>query len=161
MEFKVGDEVVVTTGTFAGYVGQVKDTSSPHMVTITRPGGGLLVLPWKQIAARDDEPAPAPRIRAEILREAEQVITRDRQDQYGDAEDCFGDIAALWTTWKRVTFSAHDVAMMMALLKIARAKSSPSRRDNYVDLGGYGALAAELVDSPIDRLSEAKMGTTP
>ncbi len=82
--------------------------------------------------------------RVTVLREAERVITQDRRDQYGAAEDCFADIAALWTTYTRRTFTAHDVAVMMALLKVARIKSNPGHADNYVDLLGYGALAAEL-----------------
>ena len=94
-----------------------------------------------------DDPAPAAApARAQILREAETVITKNRHDQYGSAEDCFGDIAALWTTYFRRTFSAHDVAMAMTLLKIARTKANPKHRDSYVDIAGYCSLAAEMVD---------------
>jgi len=35
------------------------------------------------------------------------------------------------------------VAMMMALMKIARSTSSP-KFDTYVDLAGYAALAGEM-----------------
>ena len=42
------------------------------------------------------------------------------------------------------TVSAEDVALMMALLKIARIKVGEFKADNYVDLCGYGALAYEV-----------------
>ena len=34
--------------------------------------------------------------------------------------------------------------MMLALLKIARSKASLTHFDNYVDLAGYAACAAEI-----------------
>ena len=38
------------------------------------------------------------------------------------------------------------MGIMMALLKMARAKSNPYHEDNYVDGAGYMACAAECVD---------------
>jgi len=37
----------------------------------------------------------------------------------------------------------HDVALMMALLKIARLKGNPIHGDSWVDLAGYAACGAE------------------
>jgi hypothetical protein len=36
------------------------------------------------------------------------------------------------------------VGLMMAMVKMARAKSNKSHADNFVDLAGYAACAGEL-----------------
>ena len=82
-------------------------------------------------------------LRAEILKEAEKVICHDRQDQYGEPENVFGDIAMYWSTYLSTSVSPKDVAMMMALFKIAREKVN-HKRDNLVDLCGYVSIAGEL-----------------
>lgn len=41
-------------------------------------------------------------------------------------------------------FNAIDVAMMMALLKIARIRTGTATDDSYVDLAGYAACGAEI-----------------
>jgi hypothetical protein len=87
--------------------------------------------------------------RVAILEAATQVITKDRQDQYGNAEDCFDDIATLWSWWMGTKFSAYDVAMLNELQKIARTKANPMHMDNYVDGCGYLALPAEMVERPV------------
>ena len=88
--------------------------------------------------------------RQEILKTALDVITKGRQDQYGNAEDSFSRIAEYWTVFlrkslnERCAITADDVAMMMILLKIARSDSNPMHLDNYVDICGYAALAGEM-----------------
>ena len=37
-----------------------------------------------------------------------------------------------------------DVANMMVLLKIARAKENPKHMDNWVDMAGYATCAGEI-----------------
>jgi Domain of unknown function (DUF6378) len=83
--------------------------------------------------------------RTEVLKAAEHVITKDRQDQYGNAEDSFATIAGLWSNYLGTRLSEFDVSMMMTLLKVARAKSNPNHTDNLVDIAGYAALAAEML----------------
>lgn len=83
--------------------------------------------------------------RQKILEEAIETITQDRQDQYGQPEDSFGVIAEYWSIWKGIDFSSHDVAMMLALLKVARIQTGKPKNDNYVDLAGYAACAGEVV----------------
>lgn len=83
--------------------------------------------------------------RGHILEQAKSIINGARQDEYGTPENSFEAIAAFWSTYKGVEFSAHDVSMMMALLKIARIKSGSGKTDSYVDLCGYAALAADMV----------------
>lgn len=78
-----------------------------------------------------------------LLDEAKRTITGERQDQYGAPEDSFSRIAAYWTTYLGRPVSALDVAHLMALMKLARAQGQGFRRDNYVDLAGYAAIAAD------------------
>ena len=64
---------------------------------------------------------------------------------YGSPENNFQTIADFWSVYKGVKFSASDVAMMMALLKVARIKSGGGTEDSFVDLAGYAACGGELV----------------
>ena len=84
--------------------------------------------------------------RAEILDTAKQYVTKDRDATHGDMEDNFESIAELWQIYfnKEWNFTSTDVAVMMALLKIARLKSNKSNPDNWVDACGYMACGGEL-----------------
>ena len=82
--------------------------------------------------------------RGTILDKAKDTINGARQDAYGNPEDSFSAIAELWTAYTGINFTPHDVAMMMALLKVARIKGGAGSEDSYVDLCGYAALAADM-----------------
>lgn len=82
--------------------------------------------------------------RKETLDNALKCVCGERQDQYGTPEDNFGRIAKLWTSYLGHEVSSVDVAMMMALLKIARVKTGTATDDSFVDLAGYAACGAEL-----------------
>ena len=86
--------------------------------------------------------------RTEILQTANEYITKDRAATHGQAEDSFAQIAAAWTWWLNERLSApvtaYDVAMMMVLFKLARAKGNPQHIDNFVDGAGYLAIAGEI-----------------
>ena len=81
--------------------------------------------------------------RVEMLEAAAKCVCGQRQEDYGEIEDNFGTIAALWSVYKGTEFTAKDVAMMMALLKIARIRAS-DKVDSYVDLAGYAACGCEI-----------------
>ena len=82
--------------------------------------------------------------RAEILEQAKQIVCTDREETYGEPENNFSLIAALWSTYISREISPEDVAMMMVLLKIARIKTGKHKADNYIDLCGYASCAGEL-----------------
>jgi hypothetical protein len=90
--------------------------------------------------------------RKSILAEAEKCVCTSRQEEYGSIENNFSLIARLWREYldtdKPIT--AHDVAVMMALLKIARIASGQTKEDNYVDLCGYAACAGEIAANTDD-----------
>lgn len=81
--------------------------------------------------------------RSEILEKARQCVCEDRDRQYGHPEDNFGKIAELWSAYRGEYFLVKDVAMMMALVKVARIYAGESI-DSYVDLAGYAACGGEL-----------------
>lgn len=90
--------------------------------------------------------------RADILHAAEKCVCGQRETDYGTPEDNFKVIAELWETYLRracvdeagdVYIEANDVAMMMALLKIARIAAGGGKADSWIDLAGYAACGAE------------------
>ena len=82
--------------------------------------------------------------RSEILDAAKEIITKDRQNTHGDAEDSFAQIAGAWAWYLGRPLTAYDVAQMMVLFKVARMKHNPSHTDSAVDACGYAALAGEI-----------------
>ena len=84
--------------------------------------------------------------RSSVLDTAKQYVTEDREATHGNMEDNFEAIATLWNQYFNCerSFSPIDVAVMMALLKIARLKSNKDNPDNYIDTCGYMACAGEL-----------------
>lgn len=81
--------------------------------------------------------------RLDTLKAAAECVCGSREEDYGSPEDNFAVIAALWTAYTGTDITPKDVAMMMALLKIARAKAG-GKPDTYVDLAGYAACGAEI-----------------
>ena len=83
-------------------------------------------------------------LRVKILETAIGYISRDRNATHGRPEDTFGRIAALWSVVVGVQITPAQVALMMGLLKIARAWANANNIDNYEDLAGYAGCAGEL-----------------
>lgn len=83
--------------------------------------------------------------RKEVLDTAIKTVCEDRQDSYGKPEDNFAIIAGLWSGYLGdVILESEDVAIMMILLKIARIQTGTFKPDNYIDIAGYAACAAEI-----------------
>ena len=86
----------------------------------------------------------------EILEEASDLVTGSRADAYGDMVGCHQQIADLWNAFLsdklKEALGAQDVAMLMALLKIARLRVSPEHRDSVIDLAGYTAIYGAITN---------------
>lgn len=104
-----------------------------------------------------DEGAAKKLTRAAVLEKARACVCGEREEDYGSPEDSFGCIAELWEAYLRaaciapdsvVRVTPTDVAMMMALLKIARVGTSfvGGTADSFVDLAGYAACGAECAE---------------
>lgn len=61
--------------------------------------------------------------RAEILEAARKCVCGEREREYGRPENNFALIGKLWEAYTGTRYSAKDVAMMLALLKVARIKT--------------------------------------
>ena len=87
-----------------------------------------------------------PWTRKRVLSEAERCVCGQRENEYGVPEDSFEMIGKLWTVYLdyATKIDAHDVAAMMALLKIARIAKSPDHMDSWVDLAGYASCGGEI-----------------
>lgn len=94
-------------------------------------------------------------IRQETLDLAKQYTSKDRNSAYGEPEDNFNNIAALWNAYAYAKynenvrdtdwgFDATDVAIMNILLKVARLATNPSHKDSWIDIAGYAACGAGI-----------------
>lgn len=92
----------------------------------------------------------------EILAEADAIIHGERAESYGPAEESFDRIGRLWSAYLDVPISGYDVAMLMTLLKVSRAKTDV-RRDTFVDISGYSALAERCAVQSGRMLTEADL----
>ena len=84
------------------------------------------------------------KITKEFLSEATRLVGVDREKDYGDKVDNHNNIARLWSAYLDIDIKAHDVAIMMALLKIARTKLGKVSKDTYIDMAAYSAIAGEI-----------------
>lgn len=100
--------------------------------------GTVTVLPDKAAPVEEDTDTPTSPRRA-LLDEAADLVDGDRNAQYGDPRQDFNRTAAMWTAYLGVDVVPHDVAALMALLKVSRLRWSPDHRDNWTDLAGYAA----------------------
>lgn len=96
--------------------------------------------------------APAPKYvnaRAEVLLGAEALVNGDRNVQYGDPRADFRRTAAMWAAYLGTDVAPHDVAALMALLKVSRIRWSPSKLDSWTDLAGYAACGWDCAEEGI------------
>lgn len=100
-----------------------------------------------------DTPTDTPTTRAEILDAAKKIVTGERERQYGSPEDNFAVIARFWEVYLNqrcvdamsgFMLNPDDVAMLMALMKVARIITGTFKGDSYIDACGYLACAAEI-----------------
>ena len=78
----------------------------------------------------------------DYLNEARATI-QDRGLDYGHPSDNMARTAALWSSYLEMPITDYQVAMCMALVKIARSMET-GKTDTYVDLCAYTAIAAQL-----------------
>jgi hypothetical protein len=89
--------------------------------------------------------------RDEILETAQQYVSADRNQQYGEPEDNFALIGDYWSVYLGSMHpgslpDAYDVALLLGLMKVARASRRPKNADSLIDLAGYAACAGEILE---------------
>ena len=83
-------------------------------------------------------------IRATTLLNETAEIVKDRGLVYGSPSVNHLRIAKLWSVYLERAIEPEQVAMCMALVKIARLIESPKHLDSYQDAAAYLAIAAEI-----------------
>ena len=83
----------------------------------------------------------------ELIQETARILKK-RGEAYGNAFNVHQDIADMWTIILGYPVSPAHVAMMMIALKIVR-NSNRVADDNWIDIAGYAAIGAEIVDDNI------------
>ncbi len=78
----------------------------------------------------------------DFLTEARATI-QDRGMDYGHPSDNMQRTAALWSSYLEMPITDYQVAMCMALVKIARSMET-HKTDTYIDLAAYVAIAGQL-----------------
>lgn len=101
--------------------------------------------------------------RSEILKAAERCVCTDRNQQYGEPEDNFRIIAALWNVYLfgrgvKSQLNPADVGAMMALFKLGRIATGGDKADNFIDLAGYAACAGEILTESECTSKDVKAG---
>lgn len=94
--------------------------------------------------------------RESILNRAIECVCGEREQDYGSPEDNFKRIATYWSTHLGMEITAEDVAVMMALLKIARIGTGVATDDSWVDLAGYAACGGEIAAREANNRREEK-----
>lgn len=94
-------------------------------------------------------------MRRRILETAAAHVCKDRQASHGAPEQSFHSIARLWNGYLNnhmaskgvvatLQLTPADIALMMSLMKVARAQYNPQYDDNWIDLAGYAACGADV-----------------
>ena len=78
-----------------------------------------------------------------LLDEAKKLIGGDRQTDYGDKLTNHENIANFWSIFLKTKITPHDVAICMALVKVARLMNQ-HKKDSYLDMAAYAAIAGEI-----------------
>jgi hypothetical protein len=78
----------------------------------------------------------------DYLNEARAII-QDRGMDYGHPTDNMSRTARLWSAYLEMPITDYQVAMCLALVKVARSMES-GKVDNYVDGAAYFAISGQL-----------------
>jgi hypothetical protein len=87
----------------------------------------------------------------EILDDAKDLIL-NRGIDYGTPAINHLRIARLWSSYLDVQVEPNQVAICMALVKIARIQESPHHADSYKDGCSYIAIAGQIASTDWDDL---------
>ena len=103
----------------------------------------------RYIKGEDNRPFRSERmapIKEEILDKAKEIILGDRAKQYGSVKSNFATIARYWSQYLGFEVTRKDIGFMMILLKIARCDSGKITEDSLIDIAGYAACIAEVLE---------------
>ena len=79
---------------------------------------------------------------SDYLNEAKAII-EDRGMDYGHPSDNMQRTARLWSAYLEMPISDYQVAMCLALVKVARSMET-AKVDNFIDGAAYFAISGQL-----------------
>lgn len=93
--------------------------------------------------------------RAWVLAEATRLITQERNNQYGPPTQDFDRWAGAASAMgyqgpNGRPLRAHDLAILMSLLKISRLMWTPEKADSWIDLAGYAGCGYEVATTAVE-----------
>lgn len=80
----------------------------------------------------------------ELMGDAAKIFN-ERNALYGDMKICLQRAAEISTLITGIHLTAHDVALVLHALKLARLGNDRGNKENYVDGINYYAFAGELI----------------
>jgi hypothetical protein len=89
----------------------------------------------------------------DILLEALEITSGDRQNQYGAPDQDFTRTAKMWSALKGVEFNSEEVAAFLCCVKLSR-NTHQAKRDNWVDVAGYSRCGDICRQKRIEREEE-------
>jgi hypothetical protein len=90
----------------------------------------------------------------ELMSDAIKIFN-ERNALYGDMKICLNRTAEISTLITGIHLTAHDVALVLHALKLARLGNDRSNKENYVDGINYYAFAGELISVADDQVAKA------
>lgn len=99
-------------------------------------------------------------VRQEMLYEASGLVTGDRNNTYGPPwQDFMRSAGALNAMGYRgpdgKPLEAHDIAILVLMIKVSRLMWTPAKRDSWVDIAGYAACGLECAIHEDDERQKA------
>jgi hypothetical protein len=95
-------------------------------------------------------------------------LEAERAKDYGDFRECHAAIALAWTGYLANRTSVgtgflqpHDVAGLMAMLKLVRAAFKPDKEDSWLDAEVYISMARRMAVELKKRAEETNAPDTP
>lgn len=102
-----------------------------------------------QTEPRQTEPDPLT-IREQLLQEAGQTITQNRNLEYGEPEINMRRTVELVRAYlgdrKGLELEPEDICVLGILLKVGRIANDSSKKDSWADIAGYAAVGWEVVE---------------
>ena len=129
----LASEVAKAAGVSYGYAHKLK----------SKIGTPKEVFEMEAMRQRLEEDEAALPLRAQLLREAEEITCGARNIDYGDPVTNHRNIATIAGVATGWDMDEHDAVMVLIAAKIARIRISPDERDHYVDLMAYAGIAYE------------------
>jgi len=83
----------------------------------------------------------------DIMHDAARVFN-DRNPKYGDMRIGMERVAQISTIITGIQLTAHDIALVLHAVKLARLGGDRRNPDHYIDGVNYLAFAGELIEEP-------------